>query len=1094
MNSDLLTHNCGTTTSQNMSPFTTTDEQSKPDESNPKVLPQSSQNNTTTAAEKTKKKAKKTKKQTASNNNPSTEVEDETEIEDPNCPVCREEVIVGQPGIRCDTCKTWFHKSCLHMTQENYEELVAEGASIQWHCMRCLSIKANKIKWGEIEGEEQIRLRITQTYDEIISWHKNIFKLPRGKAGTDFIKELTKLIKMFVDDTKWSRIALALVHIFIPLVMQKPSSKSKAKDNAKYLENRLKLWTEGKINSLLAEGREIQKRLTAALKKKQESKEKAFCRLMLVGKVGPAMKFINNEDAIIGVHPLNDEIKKLLEEKHPKGRDVDEGILLPHTTPDPLPVIYEEIDAEKVFKAAQKPQGSGGPSLMDGDGWKHILCSKSYGNASTNLCQAIAELAKKLCREEIHPDSLHEYVACRLIPLNKGDDKWGKPGVRPIGIGEILRRIVGKVVVDNLRDDIIKAAGPLQTCAGLKAGIDASIHSMRNIFQDDSTEAILLVDAENAFNNLNRQAALHNIRELCPSFYRYLANTYQLPARMIVNDQHGNNENILSDEGSTQGDVTAMGMYAIGTKPLVDTLGEAVDPKACKQVWYADDSGSAGKIVEMKKWWDVLNREGPKYGYFPKPSKTILIVKDLSMLAHANEVFGGTGITIDTEGERHLGAVIGNDDFKHKYVTNKIEKWVEDVKQLAQIANDEPQLAYAAFTKALSYRWSFVQRTINNISHLFQPLEDIIGEVFIPAIVGRKVSDVERRILALPVRMGGLGIQNPVETADIEFQTSVETTENLTSIIYYQEKTFENLDNDKVKETIEKAKAEKVKRFTTELQNLKSMVDDDLQRCLELANEKGSGSWLNALPMQAFGYVLNKQEFRDSLCLRYGWKIPNTPQYCSCGEKNSVNHALTCMVGGYVCMRHNRIRDMEASILKDVCKDVRIEPELLPIGDIPVNCTNKSDKARLDFSAVGVWSPMERTFGDVRVTHPNCDTYRDKTVSKIYEIHEKEKKRSYNQRIVQVEKATFTPLIFTTSGGMAPECTRYHKKIAQLIAKKTKEEYSKVMNHLRTRIRFTLLKSTLLAVRGQRGKLSKHSDNITELSFNTMPEMSSFEV
>ena len=59
----------------------------------------------------------------------------------------------------------------------------------------------------------------------------------------------------------------------------------------------------------------------------------------------------------------------------------------------------------------------------------------------------------------------------------------------------------------------ILLTGPIRTCAGLKAGIEASIHAMREIYQNDETEAILLVNAENAFNNLNRRAALHNIRE-----------------------------------------------------------------------------------------------------------------------------------------------------------------------------------------------------------------------------------------------------------------------------------------------------------------------------------------------------------------------------------------------------------------------------------------------------------------------------------------------------------------------------------------------------------------------------------------------------
>ena len=193
-------------------------------------------------------------------------------------------------------------------------------------------------------------------------------------------------------------------------------------------------------------------------------------------------------------------------------------------------------------------------------------------------------------------------------------------------------------------------------------------------------------------------------------------------------------------------------------------------------------------------------------------------------------------------------------------------------------------------------------------------------------------------------------------------------------------------------------------------------------------------------------------------------------------------------------MRHNRIRDLEASILKDVCKDVRVEPELLPVGERTIASSNIADRARLDVSAVGVWSPMERTFADVRIVHPNSRTYAGKAIEKVYELHENEKKRAYNQRVIQVEKATFTPLIFSTSGGMAPECTLFHKRLAVLISNKTKEEYSHVMNHLRTRLRFTLLKSTLIAIRGERGKICKAKVNITDLSFNTIPDMPSYEV
>ena len=121
-----------------------------------------------------------------------------------------------------------------------------------------------------------------------------------------------------------------------------------------------------------------------------------------------------------------------------------------------------------------------------------------------------------------------------------------------------IRRLVGKLLIGVIKEDITSAAGPLQTCTGIKAGIEAAIHAMRSIFHDEETEAVLLVDAENAFNNLNRKATLNNIKELCPAFHRYLLNTYQQPTQLIVPGEE-RYEIIYSEEGSTQGDVGAMG-------------------------------------------------------------------------------------------------------------------------------------------------------------------------------------------------------------------------------------------------------------------------------------------------------------------------------------------------------------------------------------------------------------------------------------------------------------------------------------------------------------------------------------------------------
>ena len=151
----------------------------------------------------------------------------------------------------------------------------------------------------------------------------------------------------------------------------------------------------------------------------------------------------------------------------------------------------------------------------------------------------------------------------------------------------------------------------------------------------------------------------------------------------------------------------------------------------------------------------MLNLHGPKYGYFPNPTKTILLIKNPEVAQQARALFHRSGVQIIMEGHRYLGAALGGSNFKSNYVKEKVDKWIEDLEELAKLAVDEPQIALSAYTKGLCHRWAFIQRTIPGISTLFLPLEHCIRETFIPAIIGRKVSDIERRIISLPVRYGG---------------------------------------------------------------------------------------------------------------------------------------------------------------------------------------------------------------------------------------------------------------------------------------------------------------------------------------------------
>ena len=101
-------------------------------------------------------------------------------------------------------------------------------------------------------------------------------------------------------------------------------------------------------------------------------------------------------------------------------------------------------------------------------------------------------------------------MACRMITLNKN------PGLTSIGVGEVLRMIIGEAVTTVLKKDLKNAAGGLQLCVGHEGGADAGIHGICEIIEEEYTEGLIQVDADNAFNIIIRKVILYNIKFLFP--------------------------------------------------------------------------------------------------------------------------------------------------------------------------------------------------------------------------------------------------------------------------------------------------------------------------------------------------------------------------------------------------------------------------------------------------------------------------------------------------------------------------------------------------------------------------------------------------
>ena len=218
------------------------------------------------------------------------------------------------------------------------------------------------------------------------------------------------------------------------------------------------------------------------------------------------------------------------------------------------------------------------------------------------------------------------------------------------------------------------------------------------------------MDASNAFNSLNRHAALLNMFQLCPPLATILTNTYRSPSHLFIDGT-----SLLSREGTTQGDPLAMPMYAISVVPVIRQLmGMA------RQVWYADDAAAGGSLLQLKDWWSGLLSFSRHFGYHVNAAKTWLVVKE-EYLASAQRIFDGSGIQITSAGRPYLGAAIGSQDYIRDYTRDHVSQWAHGLSQLSLIAATQPHAAYTILTHGFSSKWKYFLRTNPHIGDLLSP-------------------------------------------------------------------------------------------------------------------------------------------------------------------------------------------------------------------------------------------------------------------------------------------------------------------------------------------------------------------------------------
>ena len=294
--------------------------------------------------------------------------------------------------------------------------------------------------------------------------------------------------------------------------------------------------------------------------------------------------------------------------------------------------------------------------------------------------------------------------------------------------------------------------------------------------------------------------------------------------------------------------------------------------------------------------------EGPAFSYFREPSKSFLIV-DKQYAEEAHHIFDKYSISI-VEGKRFLEGFIGDGNEKDMYLKKEELEWVDKFEKLSFVAKTEPQCALSGLTKSLQAEWNFSHRVLGGSSQLFQPIENLLMETFLPALLGTSsISSMERPLFCLPARKGGLGVSNPTSFADESHNTSREAVTVLYDAIvdphgFSHENHRKQMSRSRKKH--HRIMEEKHEELLGELMN---ELPADQVLPVKRINEGNLSDWRTALPISAENFDFSEVEFRDALSVRYNKNLNASPTFCDgCQSPITLRHALACKRGGLLTL------------------------------------------------------------------------------------------------------------------------------------------------------------------------------------------------
>jgi len=682
------------------------------------------------------------------------------------------------------------------------------------------------------------------------------------------------------------------------------------------------------------------------------------------------------------------------------------------------PLQRQEAD----IAAAIKSFPAGSAAGLDGLRPQHLkdMVGEQTAAAGQQLLTCLTDFTNNVLSG--HVPNVIRPVLCgaSLCALSKKDG-----GIRPIAVGNTLRRLVAKVACSAVRDRVTERLAPLQLGFGVKQGAEAAAHAARCYIRNlGPGEALLKIDFANAFNTVNRDEVFESIADYAPELLPFIDVCYGQPTFLCYGDHV-----IMSEVGMQQGDPLGPMGFCTSTQKMIQGI------ETNYSQWYLDDGALGGPVDELIQAFQFIKTQGATIGLLVNECKCELITNDVSVIERFRSIAPEVTV-VDPAMAILLGAPVGGEQAVDFVLGKKLEELERLSNRLKHLnAHDAFYLLRNCFSLP---KLQYTLRCSPCFNSSVIPRYDKCIRDTLEMILNIQLSDHSWLQASLPVSSGGLGVRTASQLVLPAFLSSVVGSVDLCqqilpsrlhSIAGLQDIHFRAAcDLWMAKTPVSPPNNACQKSWDSPL----VVVDSDTLLTtapnqvavarLIAVSAPHAGAFLHALPIAVCGTRLDDQSLRIAIALRLGAPVC-AEHRCICGAvvDTSGTHGLSCRKSAGRLARHNAINHVIHRALLAAQIPSRLEP---------VKLCHRDDK-RPDGVSTMPWSRGKCIAWDFTCPDTLAASHLNRAVTGPGEVANEAECKKTAKYAELTNRYQFVPIAIETLGPVGLEATAFFQELGR---------------------------------------------------------------